>query len=60
VAGAELGQQDPSAPALDQIGAHHLIDPIVCALNQDFRLQRTDQLDRRVLAEHDDEIDRAQ
>ena len=56
MAGFNVGEQDPTAITLDQIGANHLGFGIIGALDQHIGSQPFDQPERRVLGETDDQI----
>ena len=58
VAGHEIDQDHFAAQRLDDGVADHVLALVVAALDQHRRLDARDQFFRRVLVEHDDEIDR--
>ena len=52
-----LDQNDIAARGLDHVAAHHLLAPVIGALDQHRRPHALDQVERRVLVEDDDEVD---
>src|SRR5262249_48197790 len=56
-AGHEIDEDHLAAFAFDELAPHYLLAPVVAALDQDFGMHAADQLERRILAEDDDEVD---
>ncbi|VTR70628.1 hypothetical protein DESC_810199 [Desulfosarcina cetonica] len=56
VAGQNLHQADRAAIGFDDFPAHHLIEAIIGALDQDVRPERADQIQGRVLIEENHHV----
>src|SRR5436190_7910928 len=56
--GHEIDKDHFAAVALDELVSHHLLAAVVATFGQDLGTHAPDQLERRILIENDDEIDR--
>src|SRR6516165_11073197 len=57
-AGEKINEDHLAAIGFDQLAAHDFIPSVVSAFHENLRTHVPDQLDRRILLEHDNQIDR--